>query len=242
MSSTTRLPNYSQRREIARDTIARSRKFYKDQLPPLSPASCPGHEPSEVLVLNQDAFALARDVIKQDRLAEGKLAVLNLASDEAPGGGWEYSLSTTQEEALCYSSTLYQTLHESYYPWPNLGPGSVAGVFSPGVVIFKDDLSHECADLPPAERHVVSVITVAAPRSPSLTKDHLSEVKLVLRMAAHEKKEYLYLFVADEMKSVLLDPEFKGWFKRVVFAAYSHPSGVGSNYDIFEKTFRGVIV
>ena len=52
---------------------------------------------------------------------------------------------------LCYSSTLYETLKESYYPWSNLGPGSVAGIYSPGVVIFKDDLDHNCVDLSEAE-------------------------------------------------------------------------------------------
>ena len=61
-------------------------------------------------------------------------------------------------------------MKELYYPWPNLGPGSVAGIYYPVVVIFKDDLD---LDLPEAVRCVVSVMTVAAPCRPKLTEDEL---------------------------------------------------------------------
>lgn len=110
-----------------------------------------------------------------------------------------------KEEALCYSSTLYATLKESYYPWPNLGPGSIAGVFSPDVVIFKDDLDHDCVDLPVEERRLVSVITVAAPRHPKLTPDreHFAKeedlvdlrgkIRLVYRMSATYEKTNIVL-------------------------------------------------
>lgn len=86
-----------------------------------------------------------------------------------------------------------------------MGPGSVAGVYSPAVVIFKDDLDHDCVDLAPQERRVVSVITVAAPRSPPLSADRETlkwpqdlecfreKIRLVYRMAAHNGQEYLVL-------------------------------------------------
>ena len=73
------------------------------------------------------------------------------------------------------------------------------------MVIFKDDLDHNCVDLPHAERRIVSVITVAAPRSPPLTSDKKSlkwkrdlncfreKIRLVYRMAAHNNQEYLVL-------------------------------------------------
>jgi len=55
-----------------------------------------------------------------------------------------------------------------------LGPGSVAGIFSPSVVIFKDDLDNDCKDLAKEKFAIVSVITVTAPRGPDLSADRLS--------------------------------------------------------------------
>jgi uncharacterized protein (TIGR02452 family) len=108
-----------------------------------------------------------------------------------------------QGEALCYSSTLYITLKEEYYPWPNLGSGSDAGIYSPAVVIFKDDLDHDCVDLPVDQRETVAILTVAAPRVPevsdgrisksSVVQDLKEKIKLVYRMAARNGKHTLIL-------------------------------------------------
>ena len=110
-----------------------------------------------------------------------------------------------QEEALCYASTLYSTLKEEYYPWENLGPKSIKGIYSPAVVIFKHDLDHDCVDLTPEERRVVAVLTVAAPCGPRLSPDRQTfqreedveclrgKIRLVYRMAAHNGKEYVVL-------------------------------------------------
>jgi len=275
-------PPLPERKKIAVDTISRSEAvtqehveqgasadsiFIPDQLAPLGPSKAPGHSASVVTVVNADAFTIARNIMNDDPDAKGKTTVLNLASDIYRAGGWEEVLSTTQEEALCYTSTLYLTLKPSYYPWPNLGPGSVAGVYSPGIVIFKDDLDHNCVELPKADRRVVSVITVAAPRFPALTKDGTSfknssdledlrgKIRLVYRMAAHNGQQYLVLGamgcgayycppeqVADEMKSILLEDEFKGWFKKIVFAVYSTLTNGWGNFEIFKETFEGVEV
>ncbi|KAE9404121.1 hypothetical protein BT96DRAFT_964281 [Gymnopus androsaceus JB14] len=275
--------NWAQRRVVSQDTIARSSSitaehsaqgatldsdFVSKQLPPLPPLAADAHEPSPVLIVNSDAFTLARKLINEDpENATGKTAVLNLASDIRPGGGWDFTLSKTQEEALCYSSTLFPTLLPSYYPWPNLGPGSDAGVFSPGIVIFKDDLDHDCVDLPLEERRVVSVITVAAPYGPRLTedeqgfakeddlKDLREKIRLVYRMAGWNNKKFLVLgamgcgvyrcppvVVAQEMRDILFEPEFRGHFKKVVFAVYSAPGNGAANFKIFEDAFRGAEV
>ncbi|KAJ7080730.1 hypothetical protein B0H15DRAFT_743299, partial [Mycena belliarum] len=172
-----------ERKRIARDTIYRTAEmisqfrkggasaestFFSNQLPPLESlgdgASGLTQPEVEINVINSDSYISARTILAETSQANGKTAVLNLASDEEPAGGWIHSFTRTQarfdEEALCYSSTLYATLKPKYYlqyPWPNLGPGSVAGVFSPGVVVFKDDLAHHCADLPPEDRVVVSL-------------------------------------------------------------------------------------
>ncbi|GLB43317.1 putative uncharacterized protein conserved in bacteria (DUF2263) [Lyophyllum shimeji] len=276
--STSQPPDFAQRRAIAQDTISRSAAIVQehaseaatldssfltlDQLPPLDASASPNFPPAGITVVNSDSFSAARKIIREHPEAHGRTAVLNLASDELPGGGWIVSLSKTQEEALCYSSTLYATLKPEYYPWPNVGQGSVAGIFSPGVVIFKDDLDHGCAELAPSDRRVVSVITVAAPCRPALTEDLSTfkdpsvledlrgKIRLVYRMAAHNQQQYLVLgamgcgaymcppeLVAREMKAALLDDEFRGWFRKVVFAVYSKGEIGDRNFDIFSRAF-----
>ncbi|KAG5722181.1 hypothetical protein E4T56_gene4763 [Termitomyces sp. T112] len=267
------------RRAVAEDTISRSEViirdhategashdsvfFNMDELSPLDASSSPNLPTPEIKIVNLDSFTLARGIMRQDVDAIRKTAVLNLASDELPAGGWLTSLTKTQEEALCYSSTLYVTLKPEYYPWPNTGTGSRAGVFSPGVVIFKDDLDHECVDLPPEDRRVVSVITVAAPRCPSLTEDRTAfkdpsvledlrgKIRHIYRMAAHHGQQYLVLgafgcgaykcppvLVAEEMKAILMDDEFRGWFRQIVFAIYSSGEVGRRNFDVFSKVFE----
>ncbi|KAJ7261900.1 hypothetical protein C8J57DRAFT_1450840 [Mycena rebaudengoi] len=248
----------------AQDGASLDSTFFPNQLAALIPGDAPLEVGGavEISVINSDSFTAARDIISRNPEAKGKTAVLNLASDAQPAGGWTYSLSRTQEEALCYSSTLYATLKPGYYPWPNTGPGSVAGVFSPGVVVFKDDLDHECADLPVEERRVVSVITVAAPRwrvltpdqsafkNPSDLEDLRGKIRLVYRMAARHGQQFLVLaamgcgayacppaLVAGEMKSILLEDEFQGWFRRIVFAIYSSKNNGAGNFEIFKQVF-----
>ncbi|KAG6811442.1 hypothetical protein H0H92_007359 [Tricholoma furcatifolium] len=270
------------RRLISQDTIARSETIIGDhktegatadseflsldQLPPLdsSDPEFPNCGSPRVRLLNSDSFTAARDIFDNAVDAFSKTTVLNLASDEFPAGGWVTTLTKTQEEALCYSSTLYATLKHSYYPWANTGPGSAVGIYSPGVVIFKDDLDHNCVDLLPGQRRVVSVITVAAPRRRPLTSDGLTfrdstvledlrnKIRLVYRMAARRGKTYLVLgalgcgayrcppaLVANEMKAILEDDEFKGWFKEVVFAIYAAGEIGRKNLEIFSGVFGG---
>ncbi|KAF7324830.1 DUF2263 domain-containing protein [Mycena kentingensis (nom. inval.)] len=273
-------PNFRNRTRIAHDTIDRSPAivaeladkgasldgvFVKEQLPPLAPApDAKSHQPTSVEVVNSDAFTLARKILETD--PDAKVALLNLASDILPAGPWLEVMTTTQEEALCYSSTLYVTLKEEYYPWPNIGAGSTAGIYSPGVVIFRDDLDHDCVELPVEERRVVSVITGAAPRHRRLARDGESfaheavleslreKIRLVYRMAAHNGQRYLVLgamgcgayacpprLVATEMRDILLDSEFSGHFTKVAFAVYSRPSNGPGNFEIFQEVFEGIV-
>ncbi|KIM88251.1 hypothetical protein PILCRDRAFT_814158 [Piloderma croceum F 1598] len=271
-------PSFVERHKIAKDTIARSASvaaetpgaslesnFISEQLPALRDLQCPGFTDIDLKIVNLDSFSAARNILENHKDAQGKVAVLNLASDAERAGGWIYSLSMTQEEALCYSSTLYNTLKPSYYPWPNLGPGSVAGVFSPSVVIFKDDLDNGCKDLTKDKFAIVSVITVAAPRWPDLSADRLSfkhasdledlrgKIRLVYRMAAWNGKTSIVLgamgcgayrcpprLVAEEMKSVLMEEEFDKWFQHIVFAIYSTRGNGEGNFEIFNDVFDGV--
>lgn len=251
--------------------------FIPAQLPPLDKSSplYPGLTRSLVKVHNSDAFALARtlDAITPTlsstddtkHVRRGKVGVLNLASDRKPGGGWRYTLSKTQEEALCYSSTLYATLKPEWYPFPNTGPGSCAGIMSPNVVVFKDTLDRDLIDLPAEQRHVVAVITVAAPCHPRLAdgredfgdpselEDLREKILLVLRLAAVHGVTSLVLgamgcgaygcpphAVAREMKMALEKDEFTGWFQTIEFAVYAAGPSGQQNFDVFREVFGGV--
>ena len=99
---------YSSRRKIAQDTLERTESvvqlvpgasldstFIAAQLSALPPLSTHA-TPCKVEVVNGDAFTAARQIIHDDGAAQGKTAVLNLASDELRAGGWIESLATTQ--------------------------------------------------------------------------------------------------------------------------------------------------
>lgn len=262
------------RHKICEDTIARSNtiatstpggslgsQFFSAQLPVLEKThpNYPKLTRQPIEVHNSDSFELARILTP----SIGKVGVLNLASNQEPGGGWRYTLSITQEEALCYSSTLYATLKPEWYPWPNTGSGSYAGILSPDVVVFRDTLDKNLVEFPAESHHVVAVITVAAPCWPRLTADRTKFLKeedlhdlrekilLILRMAAHDGITNLVLgamgcgayacppgAVAEEMKAALEMEEFDGWFEKVVFAVYASGRADRRNLDAFQEVFN----
>jgi uncharacterized protein (TIGR02452 family) len=266
--------DYQARRKICEDTIARSAEiaastseasldsiFISSQLPALarSRPDFPNLTRKPIEIHNSDSFALARNL----KPSTGKVGVLNLASNYEVGGGWRQTISKTQEEALCYSSSLYATLKPEWYPWPNIGLGSCAGIFSPDVVVFKDTLDDDCVELPEQQRHVLAVVTVAAPCAPKLTddgenftvesdlQDLRERILLILRMAATNKVTNLVLgamgcgayrcpprLVAQEMKSALESDEFEGWFECVDFAVYAAGPMGKRNLEVFKEIFE----
>ena len=93
------------------------------------------------------------------------VAVLNLASERSPGGGWQNG-ALAQEECLCYRSSLYLSLHRSFYPLHSL-----SAIHSPSVVLIRDAMSRGHTLLTNSEHPlnlpVTSVISVAALRRPA---------------------------------------------------------------------------
>jgi hypothetical protein len=119
-----------------------------------------------VRVLDQDTFDAAISMIDGDSTksleSTSRVAVLNLASEASPGGGW-LSGALAQEECLCYRSSLALSLKREFYPIPENG-----AIYSPNVVIIRDAWSrgHEPLNTKAEDLPVVSVISVAALRSP----------------------------------------------------------------------------
>lgn len=129
-----------------------------------------------------------------------RIAVLNFAASTHPGGGVKTG-SYAQEESLCRCSSLYPSLMTDYvtkrfyyYHIENCGwAASDTCIYSPDVVIVRDDSDLLCDRLPPEEFVKVDVVTCAAPhvfknivvRAEDLFRMHVSRAKNILRVAAY---------------------------------------------------------
>ncbi|KAF2863217.1 hypothetical protein K470DRAFT_211313 [Piedraia hortae CBS 480.64] len=91
------------------------------------------------------------------RRTDSTTAVLNMASEQRPGGGF-LDGGNGQEEFLCQRTTLYSSLRGSFYPLPEVG-----GVWTPDVLVFRDAAANP---LPERERFFVNVITAGTFRFP----------------------------------------------------------------------------
>ncbi|KZL71783.1 mitochondrial chaperone bcs1 [Colletotrichum incanum] len=147
---------------------SKSESLHMDYLPPLKSSACPAHTPRpKIKIVNADTLNAAIDLAAQ-RPDGGRVAVLNMASDIHPGGGWLKG-AVAQEEAMCYRSSLYLSLHKRYYPFKRRG-----GVYTPDVVVIRSDMASGHRLLVPgvayADLPVVSVLSVAAIRRPEVRR------------------------------------------------------------------------
>lgn len=260
-----------------------------DNLPRLEKADCPKHKKAIIKVINADTFDAAimlRDSIccpsplspstnlgnsQQNPPLSSRPAVLNLASDTHPGGGWQTG-AMAQEEALCYRSSLSLSLHKHHYPW-----NAEQGIYTRDVVIIRSSTSDGHALLAPktaaADLPLVSVLSIAALRRPKVVDvptldggqrkgfankdDELltrKKMRLALRMAASNGHDCLVLGalgcgvfrnpvedIAEAWKEVLGESEFEGGWWREVWFAVLDGGDAG-NFDVFEKVLAGVEV
>lgn len=182
----------------------------------------------------------------QNMLVEGKkIAVLNFANAYRPGGGVKDG-AMAQEECLCRSSNLYESLTipyliRHYYKWNEKNTGDMSSdriIYSPQVTVFKsDDTYPENLE----EWFHVDVITCAAPyydtqKKKPVTIDKLTDVfekriRNLLEVAIANKVDYLVLgafgcgafhnppeLVASVFKRLLIDQGYARYFEKVVFA------------------------
>lgn len=146
---------------------SRSEALFYSKLPTLKAIDCPRRTLSgkaTIKIVNDDSFNAAISLASSKSPSSGRVAVLNMASHSSPGGGWLKG-ARAQEEALCYRSSLYLSLHRRYYPWKQR-----MGLYSPDVVIIRSDQDsgHNLLvpNVQPNDLPVVSVLSIAALRTP----------------------------------------------------------------------------
>jgi len=124
-----------------------------------APEPTPKHQPAspKIRVIKSDTFDAAQSLLTSNPSRKVKIAVLNMASPLRPGGG-VLNGARTQEESLCLRSTLYATLHNTFYRLPEL-----SAVYSPDVLVFR---SPDNAELPKKDWFYVDIISCAALRFP----------------------------------------------------------------------------
>lgn len=198
------------------------------------------------------------DAIQQEIQDKGnRVCALNFASYKNAGGKFLEG-SSAQEESLCHSSNLYNILKEfdgTYYDWnrKNLNRGLYINraLYTKDVVFINKDMEI---------MGKVDILTCAAPNASVglrykrfTAEENIEEcrnrIKFVLNIAASNKVDTLILgafgcgVFAQDAKDIssifkeLLEKEFKGIFKRVIFAIPDTGKGY-YNFKEFRVKFR----
>lgn len=204
------------------------------------------HYETVVRVVNDDCLNVAHTLLAK----EDRVGVLNMASFRRPGGGVETGAGA-QEENLCRRSNLYSYISEAEGAYP-----MKAGSFSSDVCVFKDGEP----DYRLCKPYFVDVISAAARANPEVVNGRLAEreerftrnvIRNIFRMAYMGGDMRLVLsalgcgafhnppaHIAELFGSVLMEAEFHGRFKEVVFAIIDDHNARGEgNYRPFAMYF-----
>lgn len=215
-----------------------------------------------IVISPNTTFAEARKYVKY-----GKVAVLNFANPVYPGGGVEFG-AIAQEECLCRSSNLYaclsdRRLYDDYYGYhKNLHNHFYSDrlIYSPGVMVFKDD-SYIPKKLPRWKWFNVDVITCAAPYSGAskyinstvLVRLFEKRIISIMESALDNDVDTIVLgafgcgafknpprLVAQAFKTVIDEHQYRRKFKNIVFAIKEESEkDYGQNYCAFYEVFEG---
>ncbi|KAJ7716556.1 hypothetical protein B0H16DRAFT_1741217 [Mycena metata] len=223
----------------------RSSKVLRD-LKPASNSKAAVHAPvpPKISVVEGDTLEVAYPMCTD---GSGSVAVLSMASELRPGGGF-LSGANSQEESLCMRTTLYASLQEGFYRLPELGC-----VYTEDVCVFRGTYGNAATPStnvnPTSEWWFVDVISCAAVRGPDVDehghytdaaqRDLMREkIKCIFRAAVGKGCRRLVLGafgcgafgnppteVAQLFRRVLLGRdggnkggEFVGYFDEVTFA------------------------
>lgn len=219
---------------------------------------CKGKENSSIIVESNTTFAAARKYIRL-----GKVAVLNFANPEHPGGGVQNG-AMAQEECLCRSSNLYacisaQNVFNDYYQYHRELRNPFYSdrlIYTKNVIVFKDDSAIPML-LPKEEWFAVDVVTCAAPylakrkytNTEALLRLFKGRIKNILEAARDNEVDIIILgafgcgafknpplIVAQAFEEIIREENYRGDFKQIVFAI--KPTGENCpNVSVFSSTF-----
>ena len=159
--------------------------------------NCKVYENTKIVVSKKRTLEAARDYQGK------KVCVLNFADAVTPGGAVLYGAST-QEEAICRCSTLYENISKDTMLEVFYQPHKLLNVlynddiiYTPDVVVFKEDTS-EAKMLPKEEWYPVDVITCAAPNLGAITREKRKQINVFELMMLHRARIERILEVAKK--------------------------------------------
>ena len=182
---------------------------------------------SRIRVLNTDTLTAAAllQCSKNDsnlsKKSSPRTCILNMASALRPGGG-VLNGAASQEEFLCLRTTLYPSLHETYYRLPELGV-----VYTPDVLVFRDA---DCTNLSKNGRYFVDVVSAAMIRAPDTTEDGKYADPRDEEMVIQKMRALMRVLVAKGASRVVLGAWGCG--------AFRNPDGEVAR--LWKKTICGV--
>lgn len=216
---------------------------------------------AEIFVVEDTTFSCASKLVKCDE----KTAVLNFANAYNPGGGVKNG-ALAQEECLCRSSNLYESLTlayniRHYYKWNQKNTGDMGSdriIYSLDVTVFKNDDIYPVL-LPKDQWFQVDVITCAAPyydkqKKKPVTIEKLEQtfydrIRNILEVAVANDVDNLVLgafgcgvfnnppeMVADVFKQLLIQKGYALFFKNIDFAIKKSGEHC-RNLEAFQKAF-----
>ncbi|EJT98159.1 hypothetical protein DACRYDRAFT_83903 [Dacryopinax primogenitus] len=172
--------------------------------------------PTNFGIFNRTTLSAARELRKQHPSRLSRIGVLNFASATKPGGGF-LNGAEAQEESLARSSALYESLmspqgqkfYELHKSVRTDGFYTHAMIYSPGVVVFRDD------DGVTIEPYTVDMVTSPAVNAGVVRqKLDLEEVeRLIEREMTERMARILWLFRAKGCRHLVLGSFGTGVFQ-----------------------------
>jgi uncharacterized protein (TIGR02452 family) len=205
------------------------------------------YEEMNIQTINSDTVSAAHIFSKL-----GKTCVLNMASARKAGGGVANG-AKAQEECLFRCSNLTTTVVQDFYPLKYN-----EALYTTDAVFFKDK-NYNLID-----PFTVDVVTIAAVNlNPNARYDDeveyektnyrqvtMNKIRLMLLLANMNKCENIILgawgcgvfknnpIMISDMFHEIINRDFKGSFKNIIFAVINDHNSAGDNYSTFVERFN----